>query len=146
MKTKPAKSLEAQLREQPAAWPKTMAELTKTINGLVDQKHDYGTCVYAMSLSAVAAFNYVSHKLGVTGFQASCADLDFLRRTRSMECPFLIIKAEDLVFPQYDVRAKLELWIAECREWVKEEAKKKLKESKGHAHPDVIAHWKKLAR
>lgn len=62
---------EEQLRESKAITPKSTGELVSYINGLVMQKHDYGTCVYAISLSAVAAYNYVAHELGVTGFQAS---------------------------------------------------------------------------
>jgi len=76
---------EKEMREAKEPWPYTEQQLTEYIASLVDRQHDYGTCVYAMSLAAAAAFNYVAHKLGVTGFQSSCADLDFIRRTRSHE-------------------------------------------------------------
>ena len=48
----------------------TIGELSDYIESLVQQEHDYGTCVYAMSMAATSAFNYVAHQLGVTGFQA----------------------------------------------------------------------------
>ena len=40
---------------------------------------------------AVAAFNFVVRQLGVSGFQSSCADLDFIRRTRHLDGPFMLI-------------------------------------------------------
>jgi hypothetical protein len=142
--TKAAGRDEKTLRESQAPWPKSLDELMAYIKGMVEGPHNYGTCVYAMSLSAVAAFNYVWHELGTTGFQASCADLDILRRTRSLDGPFVLLKAEDALYPQYDLRAKLE----ECREkwgpWLKEQATKKLAEA-GPVHPDVAAHWVRLA-
>ena len=99
------------MRAEKAPWPKTLEELNEYITSLTDRQHDYGTCVYAMSLAAVAAFQHVASKLGVTGFQASCADLDILRRTRSMEGPFIILKAEDMCYPQYDLKENL------ARQW-----------------------------
>jgi len=97
-------------------------------------------------MAATAAFYYVAHQLGVTGFQSSCADMDILRRTRSIKGPWMILKAEDALYPQYDLKAKLSemLESGETRQWLKEEATKKLAENAG-AHPNVIAHWKKLA-
>lgn len=136
---------EKQMREEKCPTPKTIEELDAYIKSLVEQKHDYGTCVYAMSLAATAAFNHVASKLGVTGFQASCADLDILRRTRSMDCPFIILKADDMLYPQYDLPSKLNEAMAEWQEWAADEAKKKMLEKDKFAHPDVLAHWKKLA-
>ncbi len=136
---------EQEMRESKVPWPKEIEELTDYINGLVKQPHDYGTCVYAMSMSAVAAFYYVSHKLGVTGFQASCADMDILRRTRNIQ-RFQILNLEDLLYPQYSEKFKCyEDYLKENAEWLSKEAKKKLAESP-EAHPNVIAHWKVLSR
>lgn len=121
-----------------------LRELSRYIHDMTKRKHDYGTCCYAMSMSAVAAFQYVASKLGVTGFQASCADLDFIRRTRGIKGPFIIIKGEEMLYPQYDVAKKLEEATNSWKQWARDEAKNKLKEH-GDAHPDVIKHWKKLA-
>jgi hypothetical protein len=71
---------ESELFAEDVPWPYTKEQLIEYVESLVNKQYDYGTCVYAMSMAAEAAFNYVSHRLGVTGFQASCADLDFLRR------------------------------------------------------------------
>lgn len=115
-----------------------------------DDGDAYGRAVYAMSLSAVAAFHYVAHTLGVTGFQASCADLDILKRLRHIEGPFGIYKIGDMLYPQYDLVARLNEFIADkdVQDWLKEQAQKKLDEETGKdhpAHPEVLVHWKKLA-
>jgi hypothetical protein len=136
---------EAEMREAKVPWPLTPEQLTEYVESLVHKTHDYGTCCYAMSMAAEAAFNYVAHCLGVTGFQSSCADLDFLRRTRSMKGPFMILKAEDMLYPQYDLPEKLAKAMEEWKPWLKEEAAKKLN-GNSTAHPNVISHWKELAK
>ena len=138
-------STESEMREATSPWPYTPEQLTQYIGSLVDRSHDYGTCCYAMSLAATAAFNYVAHKLGVTGFQASCADLDFLRRSRHLNGPFMILKAEDALYPQYDLHGKLQEAMDGWKQWLKDEAAKKLAETES-AHPRVTAHWKTLAQ
>lgn len=135
---------EASMREQDAPWPKTVDELTSTIKALVDGPHTYGTRVYAMSLASVAAFHFVAHVLGVTGFQASCADLDIVRRTRHLKGPFMLVKGEDALYPQLDPLAKVRESLAQWRPWMAEEARKRLAENPT-AHPDVVAHWRMLA-
>lgn len=136
---------ENEMRDETAPTFETVEELQEYVTSLIDREHDYGTCVYAMSLAATAAFNHVASKLGVTGFQASCADLDILRRTRRLDGPFLILKAEDELYPQYDNQKTLEETRVSWKEWISERAKKKLEENASHAHPDVVAHWKALA-
>lgn len=135
---------EQEMRQAKDFWPRSQEELNEYVASLVNREHDYGTCVYAMSLAAVAAFNYVAHKLGTTGFQASCADLDFLRRSRGIDGPFIVLKGADMLYPQYDLRAKLDEAMANWQPWAADEAKKLLTE-KHSAHPDVAAHWAKLA-
>src|SRR6202789_1203352 len=135
---------EAQMRESDVPWPKTEKQLNQYIASLVKRNHDYGTCVYAMSMAATATFNYVAGQLGVTGFQSSCADMDILRRTRHLKGPFMIVNGEDALYPQYDFVGRVEKAMEEWKPWLKEEAQKKLDE-KGQAHPDVVAHWKRLA-
>ncbi len=88
-----------------------------------------------MSLAAVAAFYYVSHKLGVTGFQASCADMDFLQRTRSMKSGFKILDYDDLLYPQslYKFNKTISPALLDS---LKKEASKNL-EASPEAHPEV---------
>ncbi len=139
---------EKEMREEHAPSLKTLEELNAYITSLVEREHDYGTCVYAMSLAAVATFNYVAGRLGVTGFQASCADLDILRRTRALKGPFAIVDAEKMVYPQYDLREQLADNMSEWLPWVKAECARRLAELNGDdscVHSHVKAHWERLA-
>lgn len=144
--TEKPKTTEQELRNAESPWPKTPGELIDYIQKICDENgDDYGKCVYAMSLSAVAAFNFASHLVGATGFQASCADLDIIRRTRGMKCPFAIIKADDMLFPQYDINKNVKNLIAEWTPWAAEQARKKI-DAETMAAPAVLKHWEKLAR
>lgn len=137
---------EKALRESTEPWPRSEQELSAYIAALADRQHDYGTCVYAMSLSAVAAFNYIAHRLGTTGFQSSCADLDILRRTRHIKGGFQILDFENLLYPQY-VNAEHFPSAADLMEEHRAELAKRAREKLAEnatAHPDVIAHWRKL--
>lgn len=139
---------EKEMREAEVPKINTSKELIRYINKLVKQKHDYGTRVYAMSMSAQAAFNFVAHKLRVSGFQASCADLDFLKRTRGMENGFKILDFNNILYPQYCNSELFPNWyelLLENADHISEVAKQKLKTEK-HAHKKVIAHWKFLSR
>lgn len=146
MADEPVKT-EAEMRDEKAPTPADTKELSQYIDGLIDRRHDYGTCVYAMSMAAMAAFNLVAHKLGVTGFQASCADMDILRRTRSIDGPFMLIDLRNHMYPQYDLAGCVRKSIEDNADWFATEAAKKLAEDFGEylPHPDVLAHWKRLA-
>lgn len=136
---------ESEMRAAKVPWPRTEKQLAEYVASLINREHDYGTAAYAISMAATAAFNYVASVLGCTGFQASCADLDVLRRTRHLEGPFMIIKGEDALYPQYDLHEKLSEAMSGWKDWLTEEAQKKLA-ANDYAHPNVIAHWKKLAQ
>lgn len=141
---------EAELRDMPVPWPASEEELVAYIRGLVDRPHDYGTCVYAMSMAAVAAYYYVSKRLGVSGFQASCADMDFIRRTRSMEHGFQIVDYANALYPQYwddERRPIFEALMRNpvARERIRVAAQKKLEDQGDSASPKVLAHWRVLA-
>lgn len=138
---------EAEMRDSKVPWPKTQEQLSEYIESLRTKEHDYGTCVYAMSMAATAAFYYIAGQLGVTGFQSGCADMDIIRRTRSIDGPFMLLKGEDALYPQYDLPGRLAEAMEEWKPWLKEQAEIKLREGGrgGIAHPDVRGHWEKLA-
>src|SRR5690606_28183360 len=92
---------EVELRDAEVPWLKDPDDLAAYIASLVERPHDYGTCVYAMSMAATAAFNYVAGRLGASGFQASCADMDILRRTRSLKNGFCLVDYDGILYPQY---------------------------------------------
>lgn len=137
---------EEEMRNAPSAWPQTIEELTTYINGLVEQQHDYGTCVYAASLSAVATMHYIAFRLGMTGFQMSCADMDVVRRMRGYKHGVMVIDFGRLLYPQYDIIKEVCEAVAEAKtsEYLQKAARDLLMD-KSHAHPDVIAHWETLA-
>lgn len=138
---------ETELRDADVPWPKTEEELTGYISALVDRSHDYGTCVYAMSMAAVAAYYYVAKKLGVTGFQASCADLDFIKRTRGMKQGFRIVDFDKLLYPQYLDAEHFPSWnalIEQNKEQLADAARKRLAEN-SYANGAVVDHWKWIA-
>lgn len=140
---------EEEMREQKVPHFDTESDLIQYIHNLVEREHDYGTCVYAMSLAAVAAFNYVAGRLGVTGFQASCADLDILRHTRHWNYGKLL-NYENLLYPQYCDSENFPSWLdllenPEIRAHLKVEAQKLLDDSNGIAAPEVVSHWRMLA-
>jgi hypothetical protein len=135
-----------EMRSEKAPTPDTIESLCEYVASLVDRQHDYVTCVYAMSLAATAALNHVAHKLRVSGFQASCADLDIVRRNRGIEGPFILLNGEDMLYPQYDLTKKLHEAMEGWAGWAAEQAAKKIAENeKERVHPDVWAHWVALA-
>ena len=137
---------EKKMRASKAIWPNSSKQLVTYIKKLSEGEHSYGTCVYAMSLAAVATFNFMSHKLGVTGFQAGCADLDILRRTRSYKNGFAIVDYHNLLYPQYynneHFPTKEDL-IQKNIKWLGKAAKKSLQDSET-VHPEVRAWWERL--
>lgn len=139
-----AATTEQEMRAAKVPWPYTKEQLVEYIDSLVEREHDYGTCVYAMSMAAVAAFYFVSHKLGVTGFQASCAEMDFLRRTRHLEGPFMLIDAEKMLYPQYNPMVELLEALEKWRPWAKKRAAELLAE-RTSACDAVVERWKQLA-
>ena len=133
-------------------WPDTEEELITYIremlkwpNGAEDMGEGYGRCVYAMSNAAVAAFNFVAGKLGVTGFQASCAELQFLKETRKLEHGFMIVDANRLLYPQYDPYKEVTEFLDKTRPRLREAAQKLLTESNRGVHPDVRQRWEEIA-
>jgi hypothetical protein len=137
---------EEQMRTTPPASPETIEALCEYVGSLVNRPHDYGTCVYALSHAAVAAFNFVASKLGVTGFQASMADMDILTHTRNFQRG-RILDYYNLLYPQYLNSEHFPSWdelLDTQREWLAEEAAKLLKENSDIADVAVAAHWKRL--
>jgi hypothetical protein len=134
-------------------WPKTAEELSAYIEEMkrwpesaTESGEGYGRCVYAMSYAALAAFRYIAGTLGVTGFQASCADMDFLAQNRGYKHGMIVFDGGDLLYPQYDSREKLEKWIRDTTQSTEfiDKAKSLLADSP-NAHPNVRDHWERIA-
>lgn len=136
---------EKEFRDEEVPWPKSEEQLLSYIRSLVNKNHDYGTCVYAMSMAAVSAFYYVCSKLGVSGFQSSCADLDILKRLRNFKLGFKIINYEDLLYPQNDVSISEDNLIKKNLKILAKEAKKLLKTS-NDADIQVKERWQYIIK
>lgn len=137
---------EQEMREAKVPWFKTEQELIAYIDELVSMQHNYGTCVYAASMASTATFRYISGKLGMTGFQAGCADLDIIRRTRGLE-RFILIDIENALYPQYDLHNQLTQSLEKAKPWLKEKAIENLEGLRNDvpAASSVVEHWRKLA-
>lgn len=128
--------------------PKTIEALAEYVQRQVEADHDYNTSAEAALDVACAAFNYAASAMGLSGFQASYAALSFIGRVNGYTGPYGFIKAEDALFPQYDVAGKAAEMIEGWQPWLKEQAVKHLNESQERGeepHPRVYIHWLKLA-
>ncbi len=132
------------MTEREIPWPKTEDELLAYIHEQMDGGHDYNTSAESALAVTVAAFNYAAHVMGLTGFQAGWIGMGVLAEINSIKGPFGIIMAENMLYPQYDEPSKVREWQGKWAQWLGDEARKHLAERE-HAHPDVIAHWERLA-
>jgi hypothetical protein len=134
---------EVEMRDAKVPWPSTIEELTEYIQSLVEREHDYGTTVYAMSMAAVAAYNYVAHKKGTSGFQASCADIDIIRRNRGWKGSLMLINGENMLYPQYNIHEKVNDALDKWADWAAGEAAERLAKCPDTCK-EVKDHWEKL--
>lgn len=109
----------------------------------------YSMTVHAIGLAAMAAYHYAAHKLRPTGYQASAAGIEMLRRTHNIEGPFAVVQASNMLYPQTanvveDVAAFLRE--PDTQNFLHERAKKLLIDNRiTPVHHDVLAHWTRLA-
>lgn len=101
----------------------------------------------ALWKAALAAFNLVARRAGVTGFQAGWATMMFFREANLIKGPFGFVKAEDALYPQYNLPEKVRTWLEEdWADWIREEAQKHLEDDRDlPVNEAVLAHWHKLA-
>jgi hypothetical protein len=129
-------------------WPKTREEFDGLITTILTESHDYNTSAEAITDASVAVYNFVASELGCTGFQASWARLKFMQRAAGIEGPFMLVKLEDAVYPQYDLPGRVQEFINENKEWLRERALERIEDAEKNPewppHPEVLAHWQKL--
>ena len=139
---------EEELMDEKAPWPETEDQLIEYLRSLAEIEHSYGSCPAAMSLAATATFNYMSMLFGATGFQSGYATMDFIRRTKGIEGPFIITKAENELYPQFNNRADLDKFLEshDVQQWLVDKAKENLKKNEGtEVHPNVLGRWEEYA-
>jgi hypothetical protein len=147
-------------------------ELAAFLEEISNQNLDYGTAGSAMAYAGVCAFNTMARKVGATGFQASIASLMAYGSIQRIEGPYGVVKAEEMLFPQNQTPTESAQEMEnEWLEWASEEAQKKIDEhnqsgwteevqkydpeteepiegeteTRERVHPNVKAHWEKLA-
>lgn len=126
-----------------------MNELNTYITSRLQGPSTYESVPEALADIALAAFNFACSELGVTGYQASIAELVFLAKSRRIKGPFALVKAEDDLYPQNSVLDQVERLRDDWSDWIKGEAAKLVYQ---HAtrpndmtHPAVKQHWIDLA-
>jgi hypothetical protein len=111
-------------------------------------EHDYGTIVHAITAFAVgAAWAANNHPgAGITGFQASFVMWGFIKQwsKTSNELGLRMIDWDDLMYPQHKDRFVLSIDTKQAAK-LQEKAKAEIAGQNGNVHPNVMAHWQKLA-
>jgi hypothetical protein len=127
--------------------PVNIEDLANQIQEIVSKSYSYEDAPNALAEAALLAFNFVASELGVSGYQASYADMVFLSKSRRIKGPFAIVKADDMLYPQYDILKDVQKHLDNWSSWVAEEATRRLEGSANLYSPSstVIDHWKKLA-
>lgn len=126
-------------------WPKTEEELLEVIQKALKGPYDYNTSAEAPVEAALAAFNYVASEVGLTGFQAGWGQMQFIKRSRGLKHPFMLLDSSLMLYPQYNLSNDVNEFMAKSKPHIAKEAKKNLEEKGGRAHPNVLAHWEELA-
>lgn len=108
-------------------------------------KHDYGTICHAIAAAAVAAAWAVekSPQGGITGFQGGAVMWQFMEKWNGIKFPARLVQYDDMLYPQYE--RKFTTISKDTWEHLQKKAGELLKGERRHAHPDVVAHWKKVA-
>lgn len=127
----------------------TRDDLITKLDALSEGSYDYNTSAEAALEFTVAAFDHAASVLGLTGFQADYVALSVVGKINGYDGPYGIIKAEDMLYPQYSTpEDKATEFAAEWADWLRDEARKRLAEFEAepvHASPRVVAHWRRLA-
>ena len=121
--------------------------LDKFLRELNDNyRHDYGTTCHAIAAAAIAAAYAMAHEMGPTGFQFSCAEMEFLARSRfpHNKLGFSVCDWDDVLYPQYANRFTGLDISGDTAERIKAEAKRRIDEG-GAIHPTVKEWWSRLA-
>lgn len=128
------------------AWPQSEKELIDYIREQLDGPQTYNSAAESLANISVAAFNYAAHMQGATGFQAGWAGLQFIRIIRGIEGPFAILDSNQLLYPQYNLLGQVIEWIEKWKVELAPKAKEMLETVGDNAHPNVVEHWRQMAK
>lgn len=122
-----------------------LTELIKEVES--DFNNGYGIVPRAIGSVCAVVGNYLSYKMGITGFQAGCAMFDFITGylITNNKCGLKLIDFDEMLYPQYeykfDKKLKKSTW-----ELMQKRAKELLEEEKDFLHPAVKDHWESIAQ
>ncbi|WP_144509847.1 hypothetical protein [Bacillus sp. FJAT-22090] len=126
-------------------FPKDWDDFTNYLTELEEQTHGYNSIADALTLSTVAFFNYFASKHGMTGFQASWSGLQFIKTTRNIDAPFMIVDSSKLLYPQYDLEKDVHEFLENSKKELAAKARENLKDVDKHTNSKVIERWKEIA-
>ena len=132
--------------EEARAKEMTMETLPAFLKKLTTEyDHDYGTICHAIAAGGIATMWAMNRSAqgGITGFQAGCIMWEFLHHWHHVEGPARLLQYDDMLFPQNADKFEKTITPRTAKR-IKELAEKKLKGQDG-AHPNVLAHWHKVA-
>lgn len=135
-------------KDAPKQTIETLPEFMRHV--LNDYYHNYGTICKAIGACAIAAASAANKtpRGGITGFQADAVMWEFIRhwnRTRN-KTGMCLIDYDEMLYPQYEYRFAKTITKG-LMENLTEEAKMLLAEHESNTvHPEVLAHWKKIAQ
>lgn len=126
-------------------WVAAKAANPENPYGTDESARAYESSARAMVDVGKAAFNYAASEVGASGFQGSWAALTLYGELVGINGPFIVLKAEDMLYPQYDLIDRLREFIEsdEMARWLGEQAAERLQGSL-HASESVREHWQKL--
>lgn len=119
---------------------------------LKDYRHDYGTICRAIGACAVAAAwaANAAPQGGITGFQAGAVMWEFIRNWnhKGNKCGLKLVDYDDMLYPQYEDKFAKTI-TRQLMDNLMEEAQNlllKADNSKLRVHPEVRAHWERIAQ
>ncbi len=126
---------------------KTIDDLTTFIQRIESECNTgYGQSARAIAQASVATFYYLAGKMGITGYQASCALWDVIRDVNYTDnkCGMKLVDYDKMLFPQYDYVFEKKI-SSDTWELLQSQAKNNLTRNLEFCHDAVVNHWENIA-
>ena len=108
--------------------------------------YDYGVAARSVGAVAACVANYLSNKMGLTHFQASCAMWEFIQDFihSDNKCGMKLVDYDEMLYPQYEYKFCDKIIPKYTWESLQKRAKENLEEYPCNASPGVIGHWQSI--
>lgn len=127
-------------------FPKTKEDFDRYLKELESKNHTYETITDALTDATLAFFNYFAVKHAMTSYQCSWSELQFLRKSRGMEAPFMIIDSSKMLYPQYDLHKDLNEFLENSMEELSKIAQKNIENRDEYVCESVLNRWNEIAK